>query len=455
MPIGKIGGSNNSIPDLNELDSNPQSVAGATGQSSKLGEIGHRAIQFINNLPANLRSVVDSFSHAIENKFSGSAKDNLKALFQRNPKQIDTPIELQSFKSSIDDTYAQIGSYGHENQTYGSLDETKFTKTGKASGNYAQADEPIYGSLSDVKTGNDDYVEAAPEEDEYVTAAPQGDYVNLKDTGVEAIYASLSEIATEATYVNLAEISSGGFEGFTPDTTQPADTEFHARVDSNSSPALKQALGFVKHVLDHHGAAGGKALAEAGIFRNKKVIGQVTPQLLNDFEKKLKEVKAAYAAKVAEGFDISASQVKYEKFNSDNADSPIHHQLSKPIFTSSPKLADKVKWEFDQVLARGASGVSVIDIAESIARQVVAEKLKESFDAGRSDSPLHEILASSSLANAPTAKLENIKAAYDSALSEAGINFAYDGALDKPFDPEAFRSAAIDAAKATIAKYTI
>jgi len=128
--------------------------------------------------------------------------------------------------------------------------------------------------------------------------------------------------------------------------------------------------------------------------------------------------------------------------------------LQKAVFASSPKLADKAKWEFDGILSRGASGSSPTDLAESVARQVVAEKLKESFDAVRSDSPFHEVLANSSLANESDAKISGIKASYDQALTDSALDYAYEGGLDKPFNPDAFKGAAIAAAKATIEKYT-
>jgi hypothetical protein len=169
---------------------------------------------------------------------------------------------------------------------------------------------------------------------------------------------------------------------------------------------------------------------------------------------KLKEAKAANAAKVAAGFAPSKTEVRYEKYNSDNANSPIHAVLQKAVFASSPKLADKAKWEFDGILSRGASGASPTDLAESVARQVLAEKLKESFDAGRSDSPFHEVLANSSLANESDAKIRNIKSSYDQALTDSALDYAYEGGLDKPFNADAFRDSAIAAAQATIEKYT-
>ena len=481
MPIGKISGSA-PPPDLSQLDSNPQSVAAATGQK---GGVGHRAVQSIagglSKLSAGIRHVADSFADAIQNRFSGSAKDNLKSLFNRGPKQIDTPIELKTFKSHIDDTYAQIANPAFENSTYGEV-----SKTQTKDGDYALADEPTYASLSDVRTkspaedpiyantgeatpadtfepiyqnvatraqlASDEYVVADSSNDDYIEAAP------------EELYASLSDITTESLNAQLSDVATDDFGGFKPDTTKPADTNFYPIVKANSSPALKQALAFVRYVVDHHGAAGGKALAGAGIFVGrptgpngaigKEVIGQVTPELFQTFQVKLKEAKAANAARVAAGFTPSASELKYEKYNSDNANSPIHTVLQKAVFTSSPKLANKVKWEFDQILARGSSGASPADISESVARQVLAEKLKESFDAGRSDSPFHEVLANSSLANESNAKIEGIKASYDQALTDSALDYAYEGGLDKPFNPEAFKGAAIAAAQATIEKYS-
>ena len=463
MPIGRLGsGPSNSVPDLNELDSNPQSVANATGDFAQTGGIGHRAIQFLRNISSSIREVADSFANAIQNRFSGSAKDNLKSLFNRDPKQINTPIELKTFKSHIDDTYAQIASTPFENSTYGAVGEIKSNDS-----DYAQADEPTYASLSDVKTraasaesiyqnvasqaerANDEYVVGEFASDDYVEAAP------------EELYASLSDIATESLYAQLSDVTTNDFGGFKPDATKPADTNFYPSVDANSSPALKQALAFVRHAIDHHGAAGGKALLNAGILsiisdrdKSKQIIGQVTPELFNTFQVKLKEAKAANAAKVAAGFTPSAGEAKFEKFNSDNANSPVHAVLQKEVFASSPKLANKVKWEFDQILARGFSGASPADLAQSVARQVVAEKLKESFDAGRSDSPFHEVLANSSLANESNSKIEGIKASYDQALTDFALDYAYEGGLDKPFNPDAFKDLAIAAAKATIEKYT-
>jgi hypothetical protein len=482
MPIGKIGGgAGNSIPDLNELDSNPQSVASATGNEAKTGGIGHRAVQFLNKISSGLRQVADSFAHAIENRFSGSAKDNLKSLFHREPKQIDTPIELKSFKSHIDDTYARIANPAFDNSTYG---ETSISNA--KNDDYALADEPTYASLSDIKTKSpaDEPIyanagEATPADtfepiyqnvasrserakDEYVAADFAGD--DYVEAAPEELYASLSDIATESLYAQLSDVATDDFGGFKPDATKPADTNFYPKVTDRSSPALKQALAFVRHVVDHHGAAGGKALAGAGIFVGrptgpdgaigKEVIGQVTPELFQTFQVKLKEAKAANAASVAKGFAPSKTEVRFEKYNSDNANSPIHAVLQKAVFANSPKLADKAKWEFDGILSRGASGASPTDLAESVARQVVAEKLKESFDAGRSDSPFHEVLANSSLANESNSKIEGIKASYDQALTDSALDYAYEGGLDKPFNPDAFKGAAIAAAQATIEKYT-
>jgi hypothetical protein len=243
-------------------------------------------------------------------------------------------------------------------------------------------------------------------------------------------------------------------ESFVPDATSPADTNFYTSVDADSSPALKQSLGFIRQVIDHHGAAGGQALAEAGIFKNKEVIGQVTPELFHAFELRLKEVKASNATKVAEGFDISTSQIRFDKYNSDNADSPVHAVLSKAVFESSPKLANKAKWEFDRVLSSGVSGARPKEIAEYVARQVIAEALKESFDAGRSDSPINGVLARSALANSPADKLVKIKASFDDVLKNAALDYAYEGGLDKPFNAADFAQAAVAAAHATIQKYT-
>lgn len=466
MPIGKIGGNaGNSIPDLNELDSNPQSVASATGNEAKTGGIGHRAVQLLRNLSSSIRQVADSFANAIEARFSGSAKDNLKSLFNRSPKQIDTPIELKTFKSHIDDTYAQVSNPTFENSTYG---DTSFNKS--IDSDYSLADEVSdtleegsnYVPLSEVRTrsaaeesiyqnvasraelDSDEYVVGEFASDDYVEAAP------------EELYASLADISTESLYVQLSDVTTNDFGGFKPDATQPADTAFHGSVGPNSSPALKQTLGFVRYVLDHYGASGGQALESARIFnsKTKNLVGQITPELFNAFQVKLKEAKAANAARVAAGFAPSASEVKYQKFNSDNANSPVHAILQKEVFTSSPKLANKVKWEFDQILARGSSGASPIDIAQSVARQVVGEKLKESYEASRSDSPLHPLLSSSALANESSTKLEKIKASYDEALNDAALDYAYEGGLDKPFNPDAFKDLAIAAAKATIEKYT-
>jgi hypothetical protein len=462
MPIGKIGSSpSTSVPDLNEIDSNPQSVAAATGDK---GGIGHRAVQSIvgglSKLSAGIRHVADSFANAIESRFSGSAKDNLKSLFHRGPKQIETPIELKTFKTHIDDTYAQIANSSFENSTYGDVADLA-TK----SDDYALADEPSHASLSDIQTRPrlDEPVyantgESQPadtfepiyqnistraevDSEEYVEAAPQ------------EVYASLSEIATEAT-ASLSDLSINDFGGFKPDATQPADTQFYARVDSNSSPATKQAINFVKTVIDQHGAAGGKALDEAGIFRDKRVIGQITPKLFNAFQVKLKEAKAANAAKVAAGFAPSAAKIKYDRYNSDNADSPIHDVLQKAIFTSSPKLADKAKWLFDEILSKGGSSASVQDLAQGVAKKVVAEKLKEAYDAGRSDSPFHDVFADSALANTTGKKLENIKFEYDQVLADFAFDHIAEGGLDRPFNPDAFRDLAVAAAKVTIEKYT-
>ena len=171
--------------------------------------------------------------------------------------------------------------------------------------------------------------------------------------------------------------------------------------------------------------------------------------------KKLKEAKAATRARAAEGFTASPAQVKYEKFNSENGDSPVHEVLQRAVFTSSPKLATKVKWEFDRVLAGGgASGVEVTDIALGVAQRVLAETLKESYDAGRSDSPLHEVLANSSLAKASEAELKRVKAGYDRELAEVALQYAYSGGLDQPFEPAAFKSDALKVAQAAIEKYS-
>lgn len=478
MPIGKIGGNaGNSIPDLNELDSNPQSVASATGNEAKTGGIGHRAVQFLSNISSSIREVADSFANAIEARFSGSAKDNLKSLFNREPKQIDTPIELKTFKSHIDDTYAQVSNPTFENSTYG---DTSFNKS--IDSEYSLADaasdtlegDSNYVSLSEVRTRPAEkdsiYQNVAPaveeaiyqnvatraelDSDEYVLGEfASDDYV---EAAPEELYASLADIATESLYVQLSDVTTNDFGGFKPDATQPADTAFHKSVGPNSSPALKQALGFVRYVLDHHGASGGQALESARIFnsKTKNLVGQITPELFNIFQVKLKEAKAANAARVTAGFAPSAGEVRYEKFNSDNVNSPIHSVLQKEVFASSPKLANKVKWEFDQVLARGFSGASPADIAHSVARQVVAEKLKESFEASRSDSPLHPLLSASALASETDAKLESIKVGYDEALNDAALDYAYEGGLDKPFNPDAFKDLAIAAAKSTIEKYT-
>jgi hypothetical protein len=86
---------------------------------------------------------------------------------------------------------------------------------------------------------------------------------------------------------------------------------------------------------------------------------------------------------------------------------------------------------------------------------VLGEKLKESYDAGRSDSPFHEVIANSALANVSGKKLENIKFEYDQVLLDFGRDHAAQGAMDKPFDSAAFKDSAIAAAKLTIEKYTI
>lgn len=283
MPVGRLGSnSGNSVPDLSELDSDPQSVANATGESTQAGGIGHRAVQFLRNISSSIREVADSFASAIEARFSGPAKDNLKSLFNRGPRQIDTPIELKTFKSHIDDTYAQVSNPTFENSTYG---DTSFNKS--IDSEYSLADEASnalegdsnYASLSDVRTkpqssesiyqnvasraelSNDAYVTAEFASDDYVEAAP------------EELYASLADIATESVYTQLSDVTAYDFGNFKPDATQPADTALHESVGPNSSPALKQALGFVRYVLDHHGAPGGKALKDAGIFyRDRKSV---------------------------------------------------------------------------------------------------------------------------------------------------------------------------------------
>jgi hypothetical protein len=460
MPIGKIGVG--SVPDLNALDSNPQSVA-ATGSASKVGEIGHRAVQWLSDglrsASQAVREVADNFAQAIENRFSGSAKDNFKSLLHRSSVRTQAPIELKSFKPSL-----------FVNATYGELPKT-------ISSEYAQAVSSGYASLSDIDTktlskseSTDEYVSFEPstQTDEYVSFEPSAqtdEYVSFEpsaqtDEYIEfdpsALYSSLSEISTESFAVGgqLADTPLKGLESFQPDACVPADTQFYAKVKPNSSPALKESLNFIRQVIAHHGAAGGKALVDAGILSNKEVIGQITPELLKTFETKLKEVKAAFAAKVATGFGQSAGEVRFEKFNSENADSPIHAVLEKAVFASAPKLANKTKWEFDRALASGASGAQPSDIAESIARQVLGEELKESFDAGRSDSPLHDVLARSTLANSSAKKLENIKAGFDQALRDAAVNYAYEGGLDKPFNAAAFAQTAVSVAHATIAKYS-
>ena len=443
MPIGKIGG--NSVPDLSALDSNPHSVAGATGSESKLGAIGHRAVQWLGDglrsASQAVRQVADSFAHAIEDRFSGSAKDNFKSLLHRSSERRQAPIELKSFKSAT-----------FENTTYGELPKTtEFSRAN--SGEYAQADASSYASLSDIDTATPSKAESTDEYIEFEPSAQTDEYIEFDPS---ALYSSLSELSTESFAVGgqLADTPLKGFESFQPNTSVPADTEFYEKVKPNSSPALKESLNFIRQVIAHHGAAGGKALVDAGILRNKEVIGQITPELFKTFETKLKEVKAAFAAKVAAGFGQSAGQVRYEKFNSDNADSPIHAVLEKAVFASSPKLANKTKWEFDRVLASGASGAQPGDIAESIARQVLGEELKESFDAGRSDSPFHEVLARSPLANSSAKKLENIKASFDHDLRDAAVNYAYEGGLDKPLNAAAFTQTAVEVAHATIAKYS-
>ena len=478
MPIGKLGNSpSNSVPDLNELDSNPQSVANATGDSGQTGGIGHRAVQFLRNISSSIREVADSFADAIEKRFSGSAKDNLKSLFNRSPRQIDTPPSASSFKSYVGGDYAQIDELrteALENQTYGATGNYAVTGDYERSDDYALADEPTYASLSEVRTqpaakelkSSPDYQNVASQAEldaeEYIAADfASDDYV---EAAPDEIYASLAEISTEPTYASLSEISTEGFGGFTPDSTQPADTNFYEKVDSHSSPATKQALSFIRHAIDHHGAAGGKALVDAGILgifsdkfgaKSKRIIGQVTPELFNTFQVKLKEAKAANAAKVAAGFAPSASKIKFDRYNSDNANSPIHAVLQKAVFASSPRLADKAKWLFDEILSKGASAASPVDLANGVARQVLGEKLKESYDATRSDSPFHEVIANSALANVSGKKLENIKFEYDQVLLDFGRDHAAQGALDKPFDPAAFKDSAIAAAKLTIEKYTI
>jgi hypothetical protein len=448
MPIGKIGGG--SVPDLSALDSNPQSVASTTGTPDKTGSIGHRAVQWIGSglrtVSHAVREVAESFAHAIESRFSGSAKDNLKSLLHRNPTRTEAPIELKRFTPQA-----------FHNSTYG--DQPAFAQSDYAS----FSNEPIVVAARSSDT--DEYVTAASglETDEYVTATPSLDtdeYVNAAsgiktdeyiDFDPGSLKSSLKEIAAHSA-VNSEPIK--GVESFVPDATSPADTNFYELVHARSSPALKQSLGFIRQVIDHHGAAGGQALADAGIFKNNEVIGQITPELFNAFERRLKEVKASNATKFAEGFDISTSQIRFDKYNSDNADSPVHAVLSKAVFASSPQLANKTKWEFDRVLSSGVSGARPKEIAEHVARQVIAEALKESFDAGRSDSPLNGVLARSALANSPADKLVKIKASFDDVLKDAALDYAYEGGLDKPFNAADFAQAAVAAAHTTIQKYT-
>ncbi len=380
MSIGKLSG--HSVPDLNQLDSDPQSVASATGAGEQVAGIGHRLVQWVSQkvqtLSDNTRAVADRFAHDIEARFAGSAKDNLRALVSRSPRKAPESIELKSFKKGIDPTYVNVGareSFGFENSTYGD-------------------------------TLNVQYRQLETEQSERAPAA------------------------------------------------FPIDTSFHARVDADSPPALKEAINFVKQVIDQHGAPGGQALADSGIFVNKEVIGQLTPELLETFEEKLKEAKAATRAQVAAGFEVSPSEVRFEKFNSDNSDSPVHAVLQHAVFTSSPKLANKVKWEFDRVLSAGVSGATVKDIALGVAHRILAETLKESYDAGRSDSPLHPVLAKSSLANASDKQLVRVKAGYDDALTEAAFNYSYSRGLDQPLDPAAFKAESIKVAHAVIEKYS-
>ncbi len=411
MPIGKLTG--HSVPDLSELDSDPQSVAKATGADEQVGGVGHRLVQWVSQkvqtLSANTRAVADRFANDIQARFAGSAKDNLRALISRSPRQVPESIELTTFKAGIAPTYANAiarEALSFENATY-------------AEGTLLQNAQHPLQAHDDVR---------APIGFENAT---YGDTSNFQ----------YGQLATEYTERAPAAL--------------PIDTSFHTSVRPNSPPALKEALGFVKKVLDQHGAPGGKALADSGIFRNHEVIGQLTPRLLATFDEKLKEAKAATRARAAEGFTASPAQVKYEKFNSENGDSPVHEVLQRAVFTSSPKLANKVKWEFDRVLAGGgASGVEVTDIALGVAQRVLAETLKESYDAGRSDSPLHEVLANSSLAKASEAELKRVKAGYDRELAEVALQYAYSGGLDQPFEPAAFKSDALKVAQAAIEKYS-
>jgi hypothetical protein len=389
-----------------------------------------------------VREVADSFAHAIEQRFSGSITQNFRSLLHRSPTRAETPIELKNF-----------GLSGLDNSTYGAVENVYASAVG-------QPDTGAYASLSDVKAaspgalgGRSEYVNLGSGS-EYVNTARQdltGEYIDFDPS---PIYANLGDIAaglleSDPSFKSLVK----GLESFVPNAQVPADTSFYENVTRDSSPALKESLSFVRQVIDHHGSSGGKALVKAGILNDKEIIGQITPELFNTFQVKLKEAKASTAAKLDSGFQPTSGQLRYERLNSDNANSPIHDVLREHIFTSSPKLAGKVKWEFDRVLASGARSAPAIEIAQSVARQVLAEVLKESFDAGRSDSPFHEVFGKSSLANVSSKKLESIKAVYDSDLSNAAFDYIYENGFDKPFDSEKFKGKAIEVAQAAIQKY--
>ena len=432
MPIGRLGG--HSVPDLNQLDSDPKSVASATGAGEQVGGIGHRLVQWVSQkvqtLSDNTRAVADRFAHDIEARFAGSAKDNLRALVSRSPRKAPESIELKSFKKGIDPTYVNVGA---------GIDPTY--------ANVGAAIDPTYvnvGARESLGFENATYSQE--------TSFQHGQNAFDARAGARESFGFENSTYGDTSTVQYGQLATELSER--APAALPIDTSFHARVDANSPPALKEAINFVKQVIDQHGAPGGQALAESGIFVNKEVIGQLTPELLETFEEKLKEAKAATRAQVAAGFEVSPSEVRFDKFNSDNSDSPVHAVLQHAVFTSAPKLANKVKWEFDRVLSAGVSGAKVKDIALGVAHRILAETLKESYDAGRSDSPLHPVLAKSSLANASDKQLVRVKAGYDDALTEAAFNYSYNRGLDQPLDPAAFKAEAIKVAHAVIEKYT-
>jgi hypothetical protein len=544
MGLGKIGGnlSPQSIPDLDQLDSDPNSVALATGKEGKLGRAGQRVVQLIHSglehLSDGVKHAADSFAHVIESQFAGVAKDQFKSLFSRNPRKADSGVELKSFKAGIDAIYAEISDVGveasrvfensvyseitpykddvpenqgesiydvpnkhekqqaakdsiqsYENPTYsdlaglgqGSLDITgngEYSSVDDGNNDYLEiasdADrEPTYASLSDLQTRNqkfedeNEYIEQAPRKEvQSGSASGKGaDYVNVGENedlasrdyqNFSPIYENISSKRANSEYDIPKSVVDRDLEAFVSVSSKDVDAKFYSRVDSNSPESLKKAAAFVKLATLDKGTAAGDALEAAGILRYGKVIGQITPELFSKFNEKLSEIIDAREARKAEGFALTEGQLKFEKFNSENADAPIHELLKKPIFDQNPKWASKIILRYDQTLARGSSALSPKDTANSEARLFIGESIKESFESFHADSPIRQFLARSSLSNSASEKLSEIRESYDLALLDAAKSFAFQGGfLDKSLDLKAFKRIADTVALDTITKYTI